>query len=235
MATPNPNLIYRTEQSSSLTYTQLDGNFAYLSQSISDITSVESEVLVDFRIQGITDAERYYDPYGYTDLASLFNMDPQIITRGNEYRYDYSLSITKAFSQYYSAGNLQSRYYNPNVAKLCYTYYPDRIIYSLPQQQEAIKDSWSVFLVNNYKEFQSQISGVKAINKNGIVITFKNNSPLMYQGVDTLQTDLGTKITIGDGGLFSQPGQSVINADPSYEYGSSQNKQVIPFQSSANI
>ncbi len=185
---------------------------------------VESEVLVDFRIQGITDAERYYDPYGYTDLYSLFNMDPQVITRGNEYRYDYSLSITKAFSQYFSAGNLQSRYYNPNVAKLCYTYYPDRIIYSLPQQQESFKDSWFVYLVNNYKEFQSQISGVKSINKNGIVITFKNNSPLMYQGVDTLQTELGTKITIGDGGLFSQPGQSVINADPSYEYGSSQNR-----------
>ena len=185
---------------------------------------VESEVLVDFRIQGITEAEKYYDPYGYTDLISMFNMDPQIITRGNEYRYDYSLSITKAFSQYFSAGNLQSRYYNPNVAKLCYTYFPDRIIYSLPQQQEAIKDSWFVFLVNNYKEFLSQISGVKAINKNGIVITFKNNSPLMYQGVDTLQTDLGTKITIGDGGLFSQPGQSVINADQSYEYGSSQNR-----------
>ena len=185
---------------------------------------VESEVLVDFRIQGITEAEKYYDPYGYTDLISMFNMDPQIITRGNEYRYDYSLSITKAFSQYFSAGNLQSRYYNPNVAKLCYTYYPDRIIYSLPQQQEAFKDSWSVFLVNNYKEFQSQISGVKSVNKNGIVITFKNSSPLMYQGVDTLQTDLGTKITIGDGGLFSQPGQSVINSDPYFEYGSSQNR-----------
>jgi hypothetical protein len=185
---------------------------------------VESEVLVDFRIQGITESEKYYDPYGYTDLISMFNMDPQIITRGNEYRYDYSLSITKAFSQYFSAGNLQSRYYNPNIAKLCYTYFPDRIIYSLPQQQEAIKDSWFVFLVNNYKEFQSQISGVKSINKNGIVITFKNNSPLMFQGVDTLQTDLGTKITIGDGGLFSQPGQSVINADQSFEYGSSQNR-----------
>ena len=185
---------------------------------------VESEVLVDFRIQGITEAEKYYDPYGYTDIVSMFNMDPQIITRGNEYRYDYSLSITKAFSQYFSSGNLQSRYYNPNVAKLCYTYYPDRIIYSLPQQQEALKDSWSVFLVNNYKEFQSQISGVKSINKNGIVITFKNSSPLMYQGVDTLQTDLGTKITIGDGGLFSQPGQAVINSDPFYEYGSSQNR-----------
>ena len=185
---------------------------------------VESEVLVDFRIQGITDAEKHYDPYRYTDIESMFDTDPQIITRGNEYRYDYSLSITKAFSQYFSAGNLQSRYYNPFVAQLCYTYFPDRIIYSLPQQQEAFKDSWSVYLVNNYKEFKSQISGVKTVNKNGIIITFKNDSPLMYQGVDTLQTDLGTKITIGDGGLFSQPEQSVVNADRSYEYGSSQNR-----------
>ena len=46
----------------------------------------------------------------------------------------------------------------------------------------------------------------------------------MYQGVDTLQTDLGTKVTIGDGGLFSQPAQSATNADRPYEYGSSQNR-----------
>ena len=198
--------------------------YFYLTASSVRDFFVESEVLVDFRIQGITDAEKHYDPYKYTDLDAMFDTDPQIITRGNEYRYDYSLSITKAFSQYFSAGNLQSRYYDPFVAQLCYTYYPDRIIYSLPQQQEAFKDSWSVYLVNNYKEFKSQISGVKTVNKNGIIITFKNDSPLMYQGVDTLQTDLGTKITIGDGGLFSQPEQSVVNADRSYEYGSSQNR-----------
>ena len=198
--------------------------YFYLTASAVRDFFVESEVLVDFRIQGITDAEKHYDPYRYTDLDAMFNMDPQIITRGNEYRYDYSLSITKAFSQYFSAGNLQSRYYDPFVAQLCYTYYPDRIIYSLPQQQEAFKDSWSVYLVNNYKEFKSQISGVKSVNKSGIIITFKNDSPIMYQGVDTLQTDLGTKITIGDGGLFSQPEQSVVNADRAYEYGSSQNR-----------
>jgi hypothetical protein len=46
----------------------------------------------------------------------------------------------------------------------------------------------------------------------------------MYQGVDTLETDLNTKITIGDGGLFSQPQQSVSNAEKSYEFGSSQNR-----------
>jgi len=39
MATPNPNLIYRTDLSSSLTYAQLDGNFAYLSQSIANIST----------------------------------------------------------------------------------------------------------------------------------------------------------------------------------------------------
>jgi hypothetical protein len=42
MATPNPNLIYRTDQSGSLTYAQLDGNFAYLSQSIANIVTPES-------------------------------------------------------------------------------------------------------------------------------------------------------------------------------------------------
>ena len=42
MATPNSNIIYRTDQSSSLTYEQMDGNFAYLSQSIASITTPES-------------------------------------------------------------------------------------------------------------------------------------------------------------------------------------------------
>jgi hypothetical protein len=38
--------------------------------------------------------------------------------------------------------------------------------------------------------------------------------------VDTLKTSLDTKITIGDGGLFSQPLQNVVNSDLSNEYGS---------------
>jgi hypothetical protein len=48
-------------------------------------------------------------------------------------------------------------------------------------------------LINNYKEFKGQISGIKSINKSGLFITFKNESPLMYQGVDTLETDLKYK------------------------------------------
>jgi len=208
---------------SSFDFSVPNANFYLANSSVKDFF-VESDVLVDFRQQGLLEGEKHYDPYRYGDIVRMFNIDPAIITRGNQYRYDYSLSISKAFTQYFSQGTLQNRYYNPKVSQLCYTYYPDRIYYSLPQQDESFKDSWFIYLANNYKEFKSQVSGVKSVNKSGILITFKNDSPLMFQGTDQLQTDLGTKLTIGDGGLFSQPGQSVTNADKSYEYGSSQNK-----------
>ena len=204
-------------------FTVKEAYFYLANSSIRDFF-VESDVLIDFRQQGLTDGEKHYDPYRYTNYPAMFSMNPNVMGRNSAYIYDYSLSVSKLYNQYFSAGNLQSRYYDPNISELCFTYYPDRVIYSLPQQIEAIKDSWFVYLANNYKEFQSQISGVKSINKSGIIITFKNDSPVMYQGVDTLETDLGTKITIGDGGLFSQPTQSVSNADRAYEYGSSQNR-----------
>jgi len=185
---------------------------------------VESDVLVDFRKQSTREGGKHYDPYRYTDYIAMQDMNPGVMGKLSEYIYDYSLSVSKLYNQYFSAGAIQSIYYNPKIAKLCYAYYPDRIVYSLPQQDEAIKDSWFIYLINNYKEFKGQISGVKAINKSGIFITFKNESPQMFQGVDTLETDLNTKITIGDGGLFSQPQQAVTNADKAYEYGSSQNR-----------
>ena len=199
-----------------------DSYFYLANSSIRDFF-VESDVLIDFRQQSDTVGAKHYDPYRYTDYASMFNMDYNIMGRLSAYLYDYSLSVSKLYNQYFSVGKIQNRYYDPEVAELCYTYYPDRIIYSLPQKDEAVKDSWFIYLVNNYKEFQAQLSGVKAVSKSGIFITFKNASPLMYQGVDTLETDLNTKITLGDGGLFSQPQQAVSNADSSYEYGSSQN------------
>jgi hypothetical protein len=134
---------------------------------------VESEVLIDFRKQSTRIGGKHYDPYRYTDYEAMFNMNPDIMGVLSEYIYDYSLSVSKLYNQYFSSGSTQSRYYDPNVAKLCYTYYPDRIVYSLPQQDEAIKDSWFVYLINNYKEFKSQISGVKAINKSGLLLHLK--------------------------------------------------------------
>ena len=49
---------------------------------------------------------------------------------------------------------------------------------------------------------------------------FPYQSPQLLQGVDTLRTDANTKITIGDGGLFAQKLQNIVNSDLSNEYGS---------------
>ena len=98
------------------------------------------------------------------------------------------------------------------------------MIYSLPQQDEISKDNWRLFLTNNYSDFGSKISSIKSINKNGALFMLANQSPVQFLGVDQLQTDAGTKVTIGDGGLFSQPLQNLVNSDGSYEYGSNQGR-----------
>ncbi len=183
---------------------------------------VETEVNIDYRDWGNNDTERHYDPYGYTDLKSIFNS--AIIKAGNFYKYDYSLSISRLFNNFISWGNVQQRNYDPQVAETCFIYRQNRVIYSLPQQLENQKDYWRVFLPNNYKDFRSRVTAVKPINKNGALFLFENESPVQFLGVDQLETDAGTKITIGDGGLFSQPVQNVLNTDDPYEYGSCQNR-----------
>ena len=198
--------------------------YFYLTNSGVKDFFVESEVLVDFREQGDSIQAKHYDPYRYTEYEQMFNTDPKIITAGNTYLYDYSLSVSKIYNQYFTQGNLQNRNYDPSVAELCYTYLPDRILYSLPQQIQSFKDSWFVFLANNYKEFESQISGAKPVGKTGLLLTFKNASPLMFQGVDQREDYLGVKATIGDGGLFAATPVNVTLADKEFEYGSSQNR-----------
>ena len=127
--------------------------FFYLaSNSIRDFF-VESDVLLDFRESGELIREKHYDPYRFTDYFRMFTMDPNVATADNFYKYDYSLSISKAWQQYFSQGNLQNRNYDPNIAKLCYESYPNRIIYSLPQQDASYKDAWKVYLVNKYTTF----------------------------------------------------------------------------------
>jgi hypothetical protein len=183
---------------------------------------VESEYNVDSRDWGELDEQRHYDPYRYTDQNSLF--DTKIIKFGNYYKYDRSLSVAYLPSNKTSWGTLQPIYYNPFVAETCFTYYPDRIIYSLPQDQEGVKDFWKLYLVNNYKDFGDIVTSVKPVSKSGSMILFQSQSPIMFAGVDQLETQGGIKLTIGDGGLFSQPSENLSNAEPAYQHGSCQNR-----------
>ena len=187
---------------------------------------VESEVLVDFRDVGTIPWQTPYSKYKYTDLETLFDSNPEVLAKGNYYAYDYSLSAARfLFNQYFTAGFLQGVTYDPTVAELCYVTYPNRITYSLQQQKDSDIDAWLTFLPLNRIDFKSKLSSVKSFAKTGMFITFENDSPLIFQGVDTLQLDdSGTKVTVGDAGLFAQEPQNVVVAERAYEYGSSQNR-----------
>ena len=198
----------------------------YLFQSGVRDFVVESEINVDLRDWGNTPAEYHYDEYRRTDLRELFA--PEIIKAGNFFKYDLSLSVSRLFNNFISWGNMQPRYYDPLVAETCYTYYKTRMIYSLPQiDVESVRDNWQVYLANNYKEFISQITAVKPIGKNGAIIFFKNDSPVQFLGTESLELDAGTKVTVGDGTLFSQALQNLSNSDPEYQHGACQNRLAI--------
>jgi hypothetical protein len=182
---------------------------------------VESEINLAQRDWEEDIARRHYDVRSFTDLSLMFRSD--IVKSDNYYKYDYSLSVSKLVNNYFSWGELLPSDYNPLVAEKCYMYYPSRVLYSLPQDTELKKDNWKIFLVNNYKDFSSRVNTIKSVNKTGALILFDTESPVQFMGVDQLQTDGGTKITIGDGGLFNQPLQSITNSDRAYQYGSCQN------------
>ena len=186
---------------------------------------VESEVNLAFRDYGDITSERHYDSTNYTDYNAMFRSD--IIKSGNYYKYDYSLSVSKLINQYTSFSAILPRNYDPEVSETCYTYLPTTALYSLQQQSEQRRDAWRIYLTNNYKDFEYVITSIKPINRTGSIILFKDAEPTTVTGVDQLQTGLGTKITIGDGGLFQQPFQSLVNADDEYEYGSCQDTRAV--------
>ena len=186
---------------------------------------VESEVNLAQRDWEDIAAKRHYDPFLYTSIKDLFHAD--IIKDDNFYKYDFPLSASRFVTNLTSYGNIQPRDYNPQIAETCFSFYPKRLIYSLQAQKEAKKDFWRVFLANNYKDFKDKVNVIKPVNKSGAIIFFPYRSPQMFQGLDQLQTDLGTKLTIGDGGLFSQPFQNLVNSDLSHEYGSCENAKSV--------
>ena len=218
----------------SLDYTDFDhtnffylkrGHFYLFNSGVRDFF-VESEVNLAFRDWEEEPAKRHYDPYRYTDLYMMFRSD--IVKSGNYYKYDYSLSISKLFGSSITWGNILPRDYDPVIADKCYTYSPNRVIYSLPQNDESKKDSWRVYLANNYKFFPSKVTAIKSVNNSGALFMMKYQSPLQFLGVEQLKLDTtGVKVTIGDGALFeggSTNLKSIVNVDESYEYGSNQGR-----------
>ena len=194
--------------------------FMYLFNSGVRDFYVESDINVDQRDWGELDEQKHFEVM--SDLKRLF--DTRIIKFGNYYKIDPSVSLSKLYYSVVSWGNMQDRDYNPIVSALCYKYLPNRVIYSLPTVLEGKKDGWRIYLPNNYRDFKSKVTAIRPIGKNGALMLFDRDSPVQIQGTETLESDMGTKITVGDGALFNKPLQALINTDQSYEYGSCQDK-----------
>jgi hypothetical protein len=220
-----PNLIGNADDNS---YSSGDNKFSFsirrgfmylFSSGVRDFF-VESDINVDQRDWGELDEQKHFEVL--SDLKTLF--DTRIIRFGNYYKIDPSISVSKLYYSVVSWGNMQDRDYNPMVSALCYKYLPNRVIYSLPTVLEGKKDGWRIFLPNNYRDFKSKVTAIRPIGKNGALMLFDRDSPVQIQGTETLESDMGTKITVGDGALFNKPLQALTNTDQSYEYGSCQDK-----------
>jgi hypothetical protein len=184
---------------------------------------VESSVNVGYRDYGELIQEQFYNPYGLTtDINQIFRSD--IIKSDPVYKYDYSLSADKFFNQYLSWSQCLDRDYNPILAYSCNAYYPRRLAYSLPQEEEIKKDNWKVFLPNNYKDMVTTVTAIKSTSKTGALILLNDQAPLSFTGIEQISSSNGTNYTVGNGNLFDQPLQQVTNVDGSYQYGSCQNR-----------
>lgn len=194
--------------------------FFYLSANGVRDFYVESEFNMAYRDYGENDTEKFYDPYGnsFNDTDFMFRTD--VIQLPTFYKYDLSLSASKLYGNFTTWGAVLQKDYDPKVYATCFEYYPKRAIYSLRQVEGLKRDNWKNFLPLNYKDFSGKISNIKSMNATGAVILFEDKEPVNFVGVDQLETTGGVKVTIGDGGLFSQNMQSLVNADDTIAYGS---------------
>ena len=214
-----PSDFHRMDRAGGTGFMTLRNCFAYLFHNGIRDFYTESELNMAFRDYGEEDFQKFYDVYGnsFNDEQTMFRSD--LITKAIYNKYDLSLSTSKLFNNFATWGQLLPRDYNPSLYSTCFEYYPERAVYSLPQQSGLKRDNWRNFLPLNFKDL-GRVSTIKSLNGSGAVILFEDAEPTQFIGVDQLQTKGGIKITIGDGGLFQQNMQSLANADDTIEYAS---------------
>jgi hypothetical protein len=180
----------------------------------------ESELNMAFRDWGESLDDRFYDVYNnsFNDIDYLFRTDK--ITNPTLNKYDLSMSASKLWNQFFSWSKILPRDYDPEVYSTCFQYFPKRSVYSLQHQEGLKRDNWRNYLPLNYKDLSGRVSTIKSLNSQGAVILFEDAEPVLFTGVDSIQTQSGTKFSIGDGGLFASNNmQAMVNADDTLGYG----------------
>ena len=176
---------------------------------------VESDYNLEFR-----------DYHADTSNIYQINSNPQYIFQSDilftpeEFVYDIS----------YSKQNLevssvqQSLDFNILTANNCTPYWINSIIYSLPTSEDVHVDHWLYYLPNNIYSFPindfGYFTSMHSIDNQQIIFFFDKSGPYITIGRDELELDdSGTKVTIGDAGLFARPPRPILFTD--YKLGSS--------------
>ncbi len=200
-----------------------NGYFYLFNNGVRDFY-VESTINVACRDYGDSIPQLFYNPYGFTDLAQMFRSDILRDNPVNFYKYDYSLSANRFWNQWLSWAQCLRRDFDPALAYTCFAYYPRRVNYSLPQSEEQVVDNWSIFLANNYTDFDSKVTNIQNVGKSGALFLQDDASPMLLPGVESIPSSSGTQFSAGIGALFQQQLQSISNAQSGLQYGSSQGR-----------
>ncbi len=180
----------------------------------------ETEYNADFRDWKDSIEERHYDWHSYTSLSEMFRSDK--IQFDNKFHFDkvYLKQLNDNFIP------KQDIDFDPSLG---ITQYTNRVIYSLAAGKEQVRDNWLIYPALNYFDFGKEngnLTLVESYDRDRLIFLFDRSGPKTTLGVDTLQTDAGTKVLIGDGGLFAaRPQETVITR---YAYGSAENKTFTP-------
>lgn len=193
-------------------YTKNGDEHMYLSNNGVLSFVVESEFNLDLRDWDDREGRRHYDKKQNTNLSHIFRQDFKDIDNDQLYNQAYSQQLTQNFIK------AQDRDFTCS-DESCFTTLPNRVFYSLQYQEGSQVDNWRSYLANNYYDFPKEAGNLittKSLDGNNIVFLFDKSAPWMITAQDTLQTDGGRKVTIGDGGLFSPPPRPILTTDTNY-------------------
>lgn len=177
----------------------------------------ESEYCPDYRDWEDSIEGRHYDYHTYTELSDMFRSDK--IQFDNRFIFDrgYLKQLTENFIP------KQDVNYKPEEEGVIT--YNNRIIYSIAAQKEQIRDNWLIYPGLNYFDFSGEEGNLitaKNFDRDRIIFLFDRSAPRVTLGVNTLETNEGTKVLIGDGGVFAQQPQKINYTG--YGFGSSETK-----------
>lgn len=174
---------------------------------------VESEVNIDYRHSSNSDDKNYFPNIG-TDIPDDWLQEYRVpIIHDNSYEYNQSYSKQNNDTNYFS--HLRNDY-DPN--KLCYKYYPNRVIYSDRTSLEETKNKWLVYRPSAYFDFSKshgKLISLDSIETKQILARFENKTQV-YNALTIVDISQGPAAYLGNSQLFTAPPIDLFETDAGF-------------------